>query len=226
MVGNPPWERLKLQEIEFFSSRNEEIAKAPTASKRKALVELLAVAPQGSWERKLYDEYNFSKRAAEATALFCRSSGRFERSAVGDVNTYALFTEFALDVIRQTGSAGLIVPSGIATESATSDLFGHMSAQGFIKSFFDFENRAGFFRGLHTKHKFAAITISKTHTEVVDLCFFASGIQDLQDGRKRLTLSEKDIALFNPNTKTLPIVRTRRDLELLRKNLRQQLYSH
>ena len=99
VVGNPPWDRLKLQEVEFFSSRNEEIAKAPTASKRKALVELLAAAPESSWERKLYAEYNFHKRVAEATSVFCRSSGRFERSSVGDFNTYALFTECALGLI-------------------------------------------------------------------------------------------------------------------------------
>ena len=217
VVGNPPWERLKLQEVEFFSSRNEEIAKAPTASKRKALVELLAAAPESSWERKLYAEYNFHKRVAEATSVFCRSSGRFERSSVGDFNTYALFTECALGLISLTGSSGLIVPSGIATESATSDLFGYMSAHGLIKSFFDFENRAGFFRGLHTKHKFAAITIFKQHSKMIELCFFASGIQDLQDDRKRLRLSSQDIELFNPNTKTLPIIRATKDLELLRK---------
>ena len=59
VVGNPPWEQLKLQEVKFFSSRNEEIAKAPTASERKALVELLAAAPEAVGERKLYAEYNF-----------------------------------------------------------------------------------------------------------------------------------------------------------------------
>ena len=217
VVGNPPWERIKLQEVEFFSSRNEEIAKASTASKRKLLVEKLAGAPADSWERKLYSEYNFYKRIAEATAIFCRSSGRFEKSSVGDFNTYALFTELALNLICRTGSAGLIVPSGIATESATSELFGYMSANGFIKSFFDFENWAGFFRGLHTKHKFAAISVFKRRSHTIDLCFFATGIQDLQDNRKRLRLSEDDIELFNPNTKTLPVIRTKRDLELLRK---------
>ena len=30
MLGNPPWERVKLQEQEFFAARNEEIAKART----------------------------------------------------------------------------------------------------------------------------------------------------------------------------------------------------
>lgn len=217
VVGNPPWERIKLQEVEFFSSRNEEIAKAPTASKRKVLVERLAAAPADSWERKLYTEYSFHKRAAEATAVFCRSSGRFEKSSVGDFNTYALFTECALGLIRLTGSAGIIVPSGIATESATSELFGYMSANGFIKSFFDFENRSGFFRGLHTKHKFAAISVFKQRSHIIDLCFFASEIQDIQDDRKRLRLSENDIELFNPNTKTLPVIRAKRDLELLRR---------
>jgi hypothetical protein len=52
---------------------------------------------------------------------------------------------------------------------------------------------------------------------MINLCFFASGIHDLQDDRKRLRLSEKDIDLFNPNTKTLPVIRATRDLELLRK---------
>ena len=37
LVGNPPWERVKLQEKEFFASRNEAIAAAPNAAERKGL---------------------------------------------------------------------------------------------------------------------------------------------------------------------------------------------
>ena len=32
LLGNPPWERVKLQEQEFFAARDPEIAKAPNAA--------------------------------------------------------------------------------------------------------------------------------------------------------------------------------------------------
>src|SRR5581483_2334773 len=38
VVGNPPWERVKLQEQEFFASRSEDIAKAINAAARKKLI--------------------------------------------------------------------------------------------------------------------------------------------------------------------------------------------
>ena len=38
MIGNPPWERIKLQEREFFSLPAPEIATATNAAKRRQLV--------------------------------------------------------------------------------------------------------------------------------------------------------------------------------------------
>ena len=35
VLGNPPWERIKLQEQEFFAQRDETIANAPNAAARK-----------------------------------------------------------------------------------------------------------------------------------------------------------------------------------------------
>src|ERR1700732_3990330 len=42
VIGNPPWDRLKLQEVEWWAARKPEIARAETASKRKALIKALA----------------------------------------------------------------------------------------------------------------------------------------------------------------------------------------
>ena len=39
MLGNPPWERVKLQEKEFFAVPPPEIAKPPNAAARKRLIE-------------------------------------------------------------------------------------------------------------------------------------------------------------------------------------------
>jgi hypothetical protein len=217
VIGNPPWERTKLQEVEFFAIRHAEIAGAKTASKRKALVAALADAPLGTFEQKLFVEYQYQKRSSEATTLYCRASQRFPYSARGDLNTYALFTELGVTLLSLRGRLGILVPSGIATESATSALFGYFTEHRLIKSFYDFENRGGFFHGLHTKHKFAAVCVTRSAVEQIDLCFFASNAGDLNDPRKRIALTIDDISLFNPNTKTLPILRSEQDFILLKK---------
>src|SRR5690606_270231 len=38
VLGNPPWEALRLQEKEFFAARATEIAEAETSAQRKALI--------------------------------------------------------------------------------------------------------------------------------------------------------------------------------------------
>ena len=221
VLGNPPWERAKLQDTEFFPSRDPEIANASTAAKRKILIAKLEKASDGTFAKKLWNEYQLAKRIAELSVVFFRTSGRYPYSARGDINTYALFTELAFVMLRPHGAAGLIVPSGIAMESATSDLFGYLSSSKSIRAFYDFENRSGFFHGLHTKHKFAAFSLAKENIERIELCFFATAPSDLKDPRKKIELSSEDILNFNPNTKTLPILRAVDDLQMLRKIYRK-----
>ncbi len=46
VLGNPPWERIKLQEEEFFATRDEAIAKAPNKAARQKLIdELIGTCP-------------------------------------------------------------------------------------------------------------------------------------------------------------------------------------
>ena len=97
VLGNPPWERIKLQEQEFFAAREPEIAKAPNAAARGRLIAKLKAAAPGTRGRALYEEFETAKRAAEAASSFraCRGEegGRFPLTGRGDVNTYALFAE-------------------------------------------------------------------------------------------------------------------------------------
>ena len=41
VIGNPPWDRIKLQEVEWFAIRDPAIARAPTAAARKAAIKHL-----------------------------------------------------------------------------------------------------------------------------------------------------------------------------------------
>ena len=48
VIGNPPWERVKLQEQEFFASRSPVIANAANAAARKKLIAALADSDRSS----------------------------------------------------------------------------------------------------------------------------------------------------------------------------------
>ena len=86
VIGNPPWERIKLQEREFFSLPAPEIATASNAAKRRKLVARLE-----SDDPALHERYTDAKRAAQDLLDHCRKSGDYPLCGRGDINTYAVF---------------------------------------------------------------------------------------------------------------------------------------
>src|SRR4029079_7813235 len=72
VLGNPPWERIKLQEQEFFAARHFEIATAPNTAARRKLIEALAKGDPA--DQTLYTAFEAAKRDAEAASQFVRGS--------------------------------------------------------------------------------------------------------------------------------------------------------
>ncbi|HJN18607.1 MAG TPA: N-6 DNA methylase [Armatimonadota bacterium] len=72
VVGNPPWERIKLQDNEFFARRAPVISLAPTAAKRKAMI---AALPETDPE--LAEQHARAKEQAEFQLAWTRSSGQY-----------------------------------------------------------------------------------------------------------------------------------------------------
>lgn len=98
VLGNPPWERMKLQEEEFFASRAPAVANARNKSERSKAIAALEQAPEGSPERSHYHAFAAAKQLAEASSVFCHAEARYPLTGVGDVNTYALFAETMLSI--------------------------------------------------------------------------------------------------------------------------------
>lgn len=219
VLGNPPWERIKLQEQEFFAARAPEVAQARNAAARTRAIAVLAASPEGSPERSLYEEFEQAKQSAEATSVFCHSEARYPLTGVGDVNTYALFAESMYRMISPTGRVGVIVPTGIATDDSTKAFFAEIAGGGRLVSLFDFENSRGIFPGVHRSYKFCLLTIGTAGA--AEFAFFMASVEHLHDRLRRFSLTPHDFALLNPNTRTCPIFRTERDAELTKK-----IYRH
>ncbi|WP_426236545.1 Eco57I restriction-modification methylase domain-containing protein [Pararhizobium sp. DWP1-1-3] len=220
VIGNPPWERIKLQEQEFFATRDADIATAAKASERTKLIKDLETAEPGSPRRALFDEFETAKRVAEASSIFARvpggDGGRFALTGRGDVNTYALFAENFLSLARKNGQAGIIVPTGIATDATTAPFFGHLVEAERLASLIDFENREALFEDVHRSFKFCLLTIGSS-VKSAEFSFFLTDPSQMEDQRRRFRLSPQQIAKINPNTKTAPGFRSQRDAELTAK---------
>ena len=211
VIGNPPWERMKLQEREFFDLSAPRIASAVNAATRRRLIRKLEEA-----NPDLHRRYVEAKAAAERATDHVRKSGRFPLAGKGDVNTYAVFAELARRIVAPPGRIGLLVPSGIATDHTTRGLFRDLIDTESLIGLYDFENKAPVFPDVHRSFKFSILLAGgrDTATASADFVFFARQIDDLQHKARHIPLSRDDLRLLNPNTQTCPIFRSRRDAEL------------
>ena len=208
VFGNPPWERVKLQEQEFFAQREPSIAKARNAAARKKLIAALPAANPALWK-----EWTGTSRIAQGQSHFVRQSGRYPLCGKGDVNTYALFAEHNLRVLGPRGRAGFIVPSGIATDDTTKDYFRVIMRSRVLQSMWEFENEGFFTAGKGHMLRFALTTLSgqSDPSPSADFLFQGQAISDVDDPERHFTLSAAEIETINPNTGTCPIFRTKRD---------------
>ena len=136
VLGNPPWERVKLQEKEWFAQRSTEIADAPNAAARKRMIRSLQ-----DDDPELHQAYLEALRQSEGWSHLMRHSGRLPLCARGDINSYAVFAETMRHVLNESGRAGCVLPTGIATDDTTKHFFQDVTETRSLVSLFDFENR-------------------------------------------------------------------------------------
>ena len=206
VIGNPPWEVSQFSEKEFFADKAPEIAAAATKQRVKMIEELEETNPA------LYDRYEFEKRASKAVNDLFRGNDRFRLTARGKMNTYALFAEHFMNLAAEQGGAGVILPTGIATDSTTSVFFGHLVSARRIAGLVDFENREKIFPAVDSRQKFCLLQIAPAVRPTYS--FFLTNTLQLEQEARHISLSAEDIEKLNPNTKTAPIFRSKADAEL------------
>lgn len=212
MCGNPPWDKIKVEDKKWFESHGRaDIVNAGTASQRKKAIADLPVS-----DPILYKEYTKALADAEALSRFVRLAGRFDLTATGDIDLYPMFAELCLSFSKEAW--GLVMPTGIAVNESNKAFFSKLIDENRLVSLYDFENREKLFDIDSTNH-FCLLTIGKEQDtpRTVKGGFFLTRLDHLLDPRRIYTLQTSDFARLNPNTKTCPVFRTSRDAKLTAK---------
>lgn len=223
IIGNPPWDRIKLQEVEWFAERDLAIAAQTRASDRKRLIGQLK-----SSKAELWEEYVEAVVRSESNARVVGNGkdggGDYPLLGGGDVNLYSLFVERSMKLVAPQGVVAILTPSGIAGDKGAADFFRLITSSGRLGGLYDFENRKVFFPDVHASFKFCCLVFGgEKRTFRKSRCaFFLRSIEEIDDAQRVLSLSSDDFALANPNTSAAPIFRNARDasitLELYRKH--------
>ena len=225
VIGNPPWDRMKLQEVEWFAERRPQIALQARASDRKKLIAKLRTNGDA-----LGADYDLAAQRAEDAARIARDCGDYPLLSSGDINLYSLFVERASHLVKSDGIVGLLTPSGIAADKGAAKFFRSIATTGRLAALFDFENKKVFFPDIHASFKFCALIFGGTRCrfELARCAFYLHAVAQLDapvvpedaDEATRLratrviALSAEDFRAVNPNTGTAPIFRNALDAQL------------
>ena len=220
VIGNPPWDRIKLQEVEWFATRAPEIALQQTAAARRNAIHDLRQK-----DGNLADDFERAKERADQLGKVIRGSGDYPLLGRGDINLYSLFVERAKSLIKPDGLVGLLTPSGIYGDKNAANFFKEISTGGNVYGLFDFENRRigtgmpPFFPDVDSRFKFCALIFGGTGRILGETkcAFFLSDADSINNPDRCFSLTPADFARVNPNTGTAPVFRTQRDADITRR---------
>ena len=198
----------KLFLVEFFEIHSPEIAKLKGKKRKEEIFKLKLNNPY------VWEKFQSKKREIECKNNFYKG-GRYIFSSFGKINLYQLFAELFLKLIKQNGRAGIIVPTGIATDDGSKTYFDEISKNQKIISLYDFENRKGLFPDIDSRTKFSLLSLGN-NPKSTDFAFFVNDISQLSNQNKHFELTSNDIESINPNTKTCPIFRSKKDAEIIK----------
>lgn len=230
VLGNPPWEKPKVEDKKWFGTRLPAVADAQTAAIRQKMIDALA---DGTYhetyeglahsdelaerDRGIYRQYVEAQHQAAAGAVYghlnANEGGRFPLTGWGDTNLYSYVTELMFSVRQPNGAVGVVTPSGLVTDDATKALTQKL-LNGEISNLYQFDNTEKFFP-IDSRYNFLLLTLRKSNS--MESVFYASNIKHIDDPKRKVVFQKGDFLKFNPNTETCLSPRTPEDLHLLRR---------
>lgn len=211
VIGNPPWDMLQMQEVEWFAERVPAIAMQTRAADRKALIAALPKANPEIWL-----QFQQASDRADAEQRVVRACGDYPLLAEGRSNLYKLFVERAQSLIKPTGLVTLLTPTGIAADQGAANFFRSISSTGRLGALLDFENREGFFPDVDSRFKFCVLLFAGElrRFETSRCAFYLQSVLDLRTSLRVLRITSEDLVLVNPNTGAAPMFRSARDAQI------------
>lgn len=205
ILGNPPWEKLRFEEKNFYAQFSERIQSVHfkfelpnnIQQEKEANPELM----------KFAEEYINGIEIAKSEI---KKSTFFDASKVGELNTCPLFAEASFNTLSKHGSCGLFVKSSLFTASVNSKLFHRIVTR--TEAIYDFINKRKIFE-IDCRERFAILIMGKQVDGKVILGMNLLALNEIAEKSEIIPISV--FKKLNPATGLVPNLRSSKDLSLL-----------
>lgn len=116
MCGNPPWDKLQMEDEKWFVGKDDSIVNAANQAARNKKIEQLKETNSA-----LYHEYVSARESVASQSKFIKSSGRFSLTNRGKIELSSLFAEVCTEFSKEAW--GLVIPTSIAFGDSTKYFF-------------------------------------------------------------------------------------------------------
>jgi hypothetical protein len=144
VIGNPPWEKLKLSRHEFLKS---------WGAKRHYGAEIHGL-----------DEERFTSQRDEVANYSRQLLARYPDLSNGEPDLYIAFSDLFFDLCKEHGVVAALVPGGLIRSQGTQAMRKKLFEASQSISISIIDNRARFF-AIDTRFKFLAVALAKAGTE-------------------------------------------------------------
>lgn len=155
IIGNPPWDKTKFSDADFFSQFSADYRTASNSRKAEIQADVLCNAA-------IARRYENEKEGIRLLNEYYKKS--FPRNAgTGDGNLFRFFVERSLGLLKPGGTLNYVLPTAFMTEDGSDVLRKYVLETHHILAFDGFENREGIFPDIDSRYKFGLLQIAKSN---------------------------------------------------------------
>ncbi|WP_343292855.1 DNA methyltransferase [Vandammella animalimorsus] len=153
IVGNPPWDKTKFADTDFFPQYHSNYRQLKNSEKTAVQKRLLA-------SEHIARHYQQAQQHMAVANEACKAQYPLNRGA-GDGNLFRFFVERNLGLLAAGGSLNYCLPSALMFEEGSLALRQHILSHYQMVFFYSFENNNGIFPDIHRSYKFALMQIAR-----------------------------------------------------------------
>ena len=162
----------------------------------------------------LYSHYCHAQGVWEQAKALISGHPYFSHSAHGELNTYALFTELALNKRDLNGVVGLLVKTGLVATAANRKIFRHITSEQHLVAIGDFINTSQIFR-IDSRERFCYLLLGNNETDSFLYGGLFTQAKDLSDKTRYWGFPFAALDMLNPDTGMLPALADPEELKFL-----------
>ena len=214
IVGNPPWDKTKFADTDFFPQYHSNYRSLKNLEKA-AVQQRLLESPH------IAAAYEVAKREMEVADDYYTAASPLNKGA-GDGNLFRLFVERNLGLLAAGGSLNYVLPSALMFEEGSTVLRKHIFMHCRMPFFWSFENNKGIFPDVHRSYKFALMQIVNSppvspQEKIMDTAFYVLDPAELDQAERHLPYPLETLKALSPDHWALMELHNGNDLPILQR---------